>query len=71
VSTAPLPGFEPHHTCVSKRRYDYVLPSADLTVNASGVWRHATDSSKAFPGSHFPVYIDIEVREPLTIDTTK
>jgi hypothetical protein len=71
TSGASLAGYEPHHTCDLKRRCDYVLPSADLTVNGSGVWRHAADGGAAFPSSHFPVYIDVEVREPVHIDMTK
>lgn len=41
-------------------RVDYVLPSASITITASGVWRDAGDSER-FPSDHFPVWADVIV----------
>ncbi len=38
-------------------RVDYVLPSRDITITKSGVWR-MNDSETEFPSDHFPVWIE-------------
>jgi len=54
------PDLEPHHTAKWERRVDYVLPSSNLTVDSSGVWRPPQRDTAAVPVSdHFPVWIDV------------
>jgi len=43
-------------------RVDYVLPSADLMVLDSGVWRHGV--KHGFASDHFPVWVDLIVPAP-------
>lgn len=55
------PDLEPHHTARWGKRVDYVLPSSDLTVDTSGVWRPPVrDSSTVSVSDHFPVWIDVQ-----------
>lgn len=42
-------------------RVDYVLPSTDLTVGKSGIWRNPPAGSTTFPSDHFPVWMDLTV----------
>lgn len=41
-------------------RVDYVLPSADITITDSGIWRDAGEAA-AFPSDHFPVWAEVIV----------
>jgi endonuclease/exonuclease/phosphatase family metal-dependent hydrolase len=41
-------------------RVDYVLPSVDITIRSSGIWRDAGDLGR-FPSDHFPVWADVVV----------
>ncbi len=43
-------------------RVDYVLPSSDLRVLDSGIWRHGMD--QGFASDHFPVWVDLIVPSP-------
>jgi len=51
---------DPDDTARFGLRVDYVLPSANLHVLESGVWRHGADDAE-FPSDHFPVWADIAV----------
>lgn len=42
-------------------RLDFVLPSTDLGVKASGVWTSIPSGVDAFPGDRFPVWVDLVV----------
>ncbi len=43
-------------------RVDYVLPSANLTPKATGIWRHPSALwNGRFPSDHFPVWLDVRV----------
>ena len=54
------PDLDPDDTAGWGLRVDYVLPSADLTVRRSGVWRPVGADTTGVPVSdHFPVWIDI------------
>ena len=46
-----------------KMRVDHVIPSKDLKVSASGVWRAlpASNVGGKFPSDHFPVWMDVVV----------
>ncbi|HEX8877854.1 MAG TPA: endonuclease/exonuclease/phosphatase family protein [Phycisphaerales bacterium] len=58
-----IPGLEPTDTALFKMRVDHVIPSRDLKVAASGVWRALPASNIAgkFPSDHFPVWMDLVV----------
>jgi hypothetical protein len=40
---------------------DYVLPSSDLEVGRSGVWRAVPRGGVTFPSDHFPVWMELTV----------
>ena len=50
-------GLDTTDTSHFRLRVDYVLPSRDLTILDSGVWR-ITDDAMDFPSDHFPVWIE-------------
>lgn len=53
---------KPDDTAEWGKRVDYVLPSSDLAVDTSGVWRPpARDSSTVPVSDHFPVWIDVRI----------
>ena len=53
---------DPDDTARWGKRVDYVLPSATLTVDTSGVWRPASSEASGLPVSdHFPVWMDVRV----------
>ncbi len=57
---AAFPSLDPDDTARWGKRVDYVLPSATLSVDTSGVWRPASPDSTALPVSdHFPVWMDL------------
>jgi endonuclease/exonuclease/phosphatase family metal-dependent hydrolase len=58
-----IPGLEPTDTAMFKMRVDHVIPSKDLKVSASGVWRAlpASNVGGKFPSDHFPVWMDVVV----------
>ena len=59
-----FPGLDADDTTPFGLRIDYALPSADLNVANAGVWRPAPADTSDLPVSdHFPVYVDISVRE--------
>jgi hypothetical protein len=45
-------------------RVDYVLPSSDLRVIESGIWRYGVNSTDGFASDHFPVWADLIVPAP-------
>lgn len=58
---------DPDDTAMFGLRVDYVLPSADLEVRGSGVWRHVPTLAPkpgTFPSDHFPVWVDLTVPAP-------
>ena len=70
ASTVPVAGLSDVATSSFKLRVDYVLPSSDLTVVGSGVWRGPADTTwmdeapaiglkAGFPSDHYPVWADI------------
>lgn len=57
-----FPGLDPHDTARWGKRVDYVLPSSNLVVDTSGVWRPVERDSSTVPVSdHFPVWMDIRI----------
>lgn len=65
-STAPsssinIEGLDPTDTSGFRLRVDYVLPSADLGILDSGLWRHGSDQDSGFGSDHFPVWVDLLV----------
>jgi len=59
---AAFPSLDPDATARWGRRVDYVLPSATLPVDTSGVWRPVPNDTTALPVSdHFPVWMDVRV----------
>lgn len=51
-----FPDLDPDDTARWGRRVDYVLPSTDVEVLASGVWRPAAEGLQV--SDHFPVWLD-------------
>lgn len=58
-----VPGLTPTDTARFKLRADYALPSSDLTLLRSGIWR-TPPAGGDFPSDHFPVWIDVTVPPP-------
>lgn len=63
-----IEGLEDDDTAAFKLRVDYVLPSTDLRVLSSGVWRHppttAFGPAGRFPSDHFPVWVELSAPPP-------
>lgn len=60
---AAFPNLDPDATARWGKRVDYVLPSANLTVDTSGVWRPVSPDTTALSVSdHFPVWMDLRTR---------
>lgn len=64
VSEIAVPGLEPSDTARFKLRVDYAIPSNDITLVRSGVWRMPPADGGAFPSDHFPVWIEVTLPEP-------
>lgn len=64
TSGIDIPRLDPDDTAMFRLRVDYVLPSRELDVVASGVWRDAPSGGGAFPSDHFPVWMDVSVPAP-------
>lgn len=62
-SDVEIAGLDAHDTAVFGLRVDYVIPSRDIEVRASGVWRTMPTSAREFPSDHFPVWMDVVVGE--------
>jgi endonuclease/exonuclease/phosphatase family metal-dependent hydrolase len=59
---AAFPDLDPDDTARWGSRVDYVLPSATLPVDTSGVWRPAPrDTAGLSVSDHFPVWMDLRV----------
>lgn len=63
-----IDGLDPLDTAMFGLRVDYVLPSRDLEVIASGVWRTMPSNAKEFPSDHFPVWIDVTIPPPRSLE---
>jgi len=61
-SEIAVDGLDPTDTSSFRLRVDYVLPSHDLTVLGSGVWRFGVEDGLA--SDHFPVWVDLIVPSP-------
>lgn len=60
---AAFPTLDPDDTARWGSRVDYVLPSLNLIVDTSGVWRPVRQDSATIPVSdHFPVWVDVQIR---------
>jgi len=56
------PDLDPHDTARWQKRIDYVLPSGNIDVDETGVWRPDTAEVPDVPVSdHFPVWMDVRV----------
>ncbi len=67
TSDVQIPRLDPDDTAMFGLRVDYVIPSADLEVRGSGVWRQVPTLAPkpgTFPSDHFPVWIDLTVPAP-------
>jgi endonuclease/exonuclease/phosphatase family metal-dependent hydrolase len=67
TSDIAIPRLDPDDTALFGLRVDYVLPSADLEVRGSGVWRQVPTLAPkpgTFPSDHFPVWLDLKVSAP-------
>ncbi|MEO1130461.1 MAG: endonuclease/exonuclease/phosphatase family protein [Planctomycetota bacterium] len=56
TSDLEVEGLEPVDTARFRLRVDYALPSSDLAVVGSGIWRRAPGE---FPSDHYPIWIDL------------
>jgi len=56
-----FPNLDPDDTARWGKRVDYVLPSSNLAVSGSGMWRPdpARDADAVQASDHFPVWIDV------------
>ncbi len=55
-----FPNLDPDDTARWGKRVDYVLPSSDLDIDTSGVWRPPNPDALPRPVSdHFPVWVDL------------
>ena len=60
TAQAAYPDLEPDETALWGKRVDYVLPSTNLVLDTSGVWRPVPRDTAAVPVSdHFPVWVDV------------
>lgn len=59
ISDIPIDRLDPWDTATFRLRVDYALPTTDLEVTNTAVWRPAPDADFANPSDHFPVYADI------------
>ena len=58
-----FPSLDPDDTARWGKRIDYVLPSAELAVDSSGMFRPVPAKVDGIPVSdHFPVWVDVRVR---------
>jgi endonuclease/exonuclease/phosphatase family metal-dependent hydrolase len=56
TSDVDVEGLKPQDTARFRLRVDYALPSSDLGIVGSGIWRQAPGE---FPSDHYPVWIDL------------
>ena len=61
-SQIEVDGLDPTDTSSFRLRVDYVLPSQDLTVLESGIWRFGVEDGST--SDHFPVWVDLIVPSP-------
>lgn len=59
-SAIRIDGLDRTDTSRFKLRVDYVLPSANITVTDTGIWREHEEADK-FPSDHFPVWAEVIV----------
>ena len=45
-------------TSMFRLRVDYVLPSSNITITRSGIWRKSKPTTR-FPSDHFPVWLEL------------
>jgi hypothetical protein len=64
ASDVKIEGLAEHDTAMFGLRVDYVLPSRDLDVRSSGIWRTAPAGAAEFPSDHFPVWMEMTVAAP-------
>ncbi len=49
-------------TATFGKQADYVIPSAEIEILRSGIWRHSPSNwPHGFPSDHFPVWMELEV----------
>ncbi|MFG0326597.1 MAG: endonuclease/exonuclease/phosphatase family protein [Phycisphaerales bacterium JB037] len=71
VADLDLPDLEPTDTALWGKQVDYVIPSREIRVLRSGIWRHEgvgpgarrmkAESASGFASDHFPVWADLSV----------
>lgn len=61
ASSIKIEGLDPTDTSGFRLRVDYVLPSSDLEILDSGLWRYGSDRDSGFGSDHFPVWVDLLV----------
>jgi endonuclease/exonuclease/phosphatase family metal-dependent hydrolase len=61
---AAFPGLDPDDTVRWDSRVDYVLPSANLNIDTSGIWRPVPrDTTVLLVSDHFPVWMDLRSQQ--------
>ncbi len=63
-SDVEIAGLDAHDTATFGLRVDYVIPSRDIEVRTSGIWRTMPTGTNEFPSDHFPVWMDVVVEQP-------
>ena len=61
---SPFPNLSAQATARWGGRRDYVLPSKNLLVDTSGVWRPVPDTAAVPVSDRFPVWVDFRLPEP-------
>jgi len=64
TSDIEVEGLDAHTTSHFGLRVDYVVPSNDLEVLGSGIWRADPAGAAEFPSDHYPVWVDLRVPAP-------
>lgn len=61
VADLPIPALARTDTAREGGRLDYALPSGELEVLGSGIYRETPGDSVVFPSDRFPVWIDVRI----------
>lgn len=64
TSDTEIDGLDNQDTSRFGLRVDYVIPSKDLEVLGSGIWRANPSGAGVFPSDHFPVWVDLRAPAP-------
>jgi len=61
TSDVKINKLDPWDTARFGLRVDYILPTKNLTITQSGIWRMQKNDTTTPPSDHFPVWADIDI----------